>query len=73
MNALGGIGFIEGIEVDAVHIMVEQITTLFRCPVHPYVGNAFGIAIAPVQCLEQCRREYGSACKVGHSIQTIDA
>lgn len=65
MDLEGGGGFVEGVEVDAADVVIEEVVDLFGRPVDADFFNAFG-GRCPLNGAEEFGGDPGTGSEVGH-------
>src|SRR5260370_29726962 len=64
------VGAIEGVKVNAGHVVIQKIVTLFQGEVNADAPDSFRIAFASLKSTQNSRREACSPCELRHAFQS---
>jgi hypothetical protein len=65
-----GVGAIERVKVNAGHVVIQKIVTLFQGEVHADAPDPFRIVFTPLQSAQKFRRETCAARELGDAFQS---
>jgi len=68
VDLAGGIGAVEGVEVDAFDAVVEEVAALFGGPMDADVADGLGRVLAAVEGAEEFGGEAGAEGELGHAL-----